>query len=130
MRKKIPIIISGVLIFLTLCFFTVFLISVNQAKNIVRLINEKNYEGLEDACETALFIDKIPTVSLIANALCEINVWTPLQTACINNDIEAVTILLKNGANPNILYLNKPHIGTDILRKIIVNMRKKPIHIC
>ena len=101
MRKKIPIIISGVLIFLTLCFFTIFLISVNQAKNIVRLINEKNYEGLEDACETALFIDKIPTVSLIANALCEINVWTPLQTACINNDIEAVTILLKNGADPN-----------------------------
>ena len=101
MRKKIPIIISGVLIFLTLCFFTIFLISVNQAKNIVRLINEKNYEGLEDACETALFIDKIPTASLIANALCEINVWTPLQTACINNDIEAVTILLKNGADPN-----------------------------
>ncbi len=101
MRKKILIIISGVLIFLTLCFFTIFLISVNQAKNIVRLINEKNYEGLEDACESAFFIDKIPTVSLIANALCEINVWTPLQTACINNDIEAVTILLKNGAEPN-----------------------------
>ena len=101
MRKKIPIIISGVLIILTLCFFTIFLVSVNQAKNIVRLINEKNYEGLEDACETALFIDKIPTVSLIANALCEINVWTPLQTACINNDIESVTILLENGADPN-----------------------------
>ena len=101
MRKKIPIIISGVLIFLTLCFFSIFLVSVNQAKNIVRLINEKNYEGLEDACETVLFIDKIPTVSLIANALCEINVWTPLQTACLNNDIEAVTILLKNGADPN-----------------------------
>lgn len=101
MRKKIPIIISGVLIFLTLCFFTIFLVSVNQAKNIVRLINEKNYEDLEDVCEAALFIDKIPTVSLVANAFCEINVWTPLQTACINNDIEAVTILLENGADPN-----------------------------
>ena len=101
MRKKIPIIISSVLIILTLCFFTIFLVSVNQAKNIVRLINEKNYEGLEDACETALFIDKIPTVSLVANALCEINVWTPLQSACRNNDIEAVAILLKNGADPN-----------------------------
>ena len=101
MRKKIPIIRSGSLIFLTLCFFTIFLVSVNQTKNIVRLINEKKYEDLEDACKSALFIDKIPTVSLVANALCEINVWTPLQTACINNDIEAVTILLKNGADPN-----------------------------
>ena len=101
MRKEIPIIISGVLIFLTLCFFTIFLVSVNQAKNIVRLINEKNYEGLENACEAVLFIDKIPTFSLIANALVEINVWTPLQTACINNDIEAVAILLKHGADPN-----------------------------
>ena len=101
MRKKIPIIISGVLIFLILCFFTIFLVSVNQAKNIVRLINEKKYEDLENACEAALFIDKIPTVSLVANALCEINVWTPLQSACSNNDIEAVSILLKNGADPN-----------------------------
>ena len=101
MKKKILITISSVLAVSVLCFIAIFVISVNQAKNIVRLINEKNYEGLEDACETALFIDKIPTVSLIANALCEINVWTPLQTACINNDIEAVTILLKNGADPN-----------------------------
>ena len=101
MKKKILIIISSVLAVSILCFIIIFVISVNQSKNIVRLINEKNYEGLEDACETALFIDKIPTVSLIANALCEINVWTPLQTACINNDIEAVTILLKNGADPN-----------------------------
>jgi hypothetical protein len=62
MRKKIPIIISCILIFLTLCFFTIFLVSVNQAKNIVRLINEKKYEDLEDACEAALFIDKIPSV--------------------------------------------------------------------
>ena len=27
--------------------------------------------------------------------------WTPLQEACLSNDIEAVTILLENGANPN-----------------------------
>ena len=104
MKKKILIIISSVLAVSILCFiiiFVIFVISVNQSKNIVRLINEQNYEGLEDACETAIFIDKIPTVSLVANALCEINVWTPLQTACINDDIEAVTILLKNGADPN-----------------------------
>ncbi len=100
-KKKILITISSVLTVFVLCFIAIFVISVNQVKNIVRLINEQDYEGLEDACETALFIDKIPTVSLIANALGEINVWTPLQTACINNDIEAVTILLKNGADSN-----------------------------
>lgn len=101
MKKKILITISCVLAVSVLCFIVIFAISVNQAKNIVRLINEQNYEGLEDACETTFFINKIPTVSLIASALCEINVWTPLQTACMNDDIEAVTILLKNGADPN-----------------------------
>ena len=101
MKKKILITISSILVASVFCVIVVFMISVNQAKNIVRLINEQNYEDLEDACDSALFIDKIPTVSLVANALCEISVRTPLQTACINNDIEAVTILLENGADPN-----------------------------
>ena len=30
---------------------------------------------------------------------------------------------VKYGADPDILYDNKPHIGTDVLRKVIVNMR-------
>lgn len=38
-------------------------------------------------------------------------------------------IFVENGAPKEILYLNKPHIGTDILRKVIVNMRKKIISI-
>ena len=29
------------------------------------------------------------------------------------------------GADPEILYLNKPHIGTDVLKDIIINMRKE-----
>ncbi len=29
------------------------------------------------------------------------------------------------GANPEILYLHKPHIGTDVLREVVVNIRKK-----
>ena len=33
--------------------------------------------------------------------MAELNVWTPLQEACLSNDIEAVTILLENGADPN-----------------------------
>ena len=101
MKKKILIIISGILAVSVLCFIIIFVISVNQAKSIVRLIDEKNYEDLEEACNSALFIDKIPTVSLVANTLAEINVWTPLQTACRNDDIEAVRILLENGADPN-----------------------------
>ena len=79
MKKKILITISSILIASVLCVIVAFAISVNQTKNIVRLINEQNYIGLEDACETALFIEKIPTVSLIANALCEIMYGHPCK---------------------------------------------------
>lgn len=104
MRKKILTILTITTCALTvfvLCVLLVFITSVNQAKNIVRLINEQDYEGLEDSCETALFIDKIPVYSQVVNTFVEINVWTPLQTACSNDDIEAVRILLENGADPN-----------------------------
>jgi len=36
-------------------------------------------------------------------------------------------IFVENGAPEEIMYLNKPHIGTDILRDVIVNMRNKII---
>ena len=36
-------------------------------------------------------------------------------------------IFIENGAPEEIMYLSKPHIGTDILRKVIVNMRNKII---
>lgn len=36
-------------------------------------------------------------------------------------------IFIENGAPDEIVYLGKPHIGTDILRKVIVNMREKII---
>lgn len=31
------------------------------------------------------------------------------------------------GANPNILYINNPHIGTDVLRNVVINLRNKII---
>ena len=34
-------------------------------------------------------------------------------------------ILVENGAPPEIMYLSKPHIGTDILRKVMISMREK-----
>lgn len=40
---------------------------------------------------------------------------------------EVFTILVENGAPKEILYLNKPHIGTDLLRKVMINIRKKII---
>ena len=44
----------------------------------------------------------------------------------INHRIRKVfEIFVENGAPEDILYKNKPHIGTDILRDVIVNMRKK-----
>ncbi len=36
-------------------------------------------------------------------------------------------IFVENGAPEEILYLSKPHIGTDVLRKVIINMRNKII---
>ena len=36
-------------------------------------------------------------------------------------------IFVENGAPQEIMYENKPHIGTDILRKVIINMRNKII---
>ena len=34
-------------------------------------------------------------------------------------------IFVENGAPEEIMYMNKPHIGTDILRRVIVSMREK-----
>lgn len=36
-------------------------------------------------------------------------------------------IFVLNGAPSEIMYLNKPHIGTDLLRQVIINMRNKII---
>jgi len=36
-------------------------------------------------------------------------------------------IFVENGAPKEIMYLNKPHIGTDLLRQVIINMRNKII---
>jgi uncharacterized FAD-dependent dehydrogenase len=36
-------------------------------------------------------------------------------------------IFVECGASPEILYTNNPHIGTDVLRKVVTNMRKKII---
>ena len=40
---------------------------------------------------------------------------------------KAFEIFVENGAPEEIMYENKPHIGTDILRKVIKNMREKII---
>ncbi len=38
-------------------------------------------------------------------------------------------ILVENGANPDILYVNKPHVGTDVLRVVVSNIREKIIEL-
>ncbi len=45
-----------------------------------------------------------------------------------NNRIRKVfNTFVECGASSEILYLNKPHIGTNVLRKVLVNIRKKII---
>ena len=38
---------------------------------------------------------------------------------------KVLEIFVEHGASEEILYINKPHIGTDMLRHVIVSMRKK-----
>ena len=45
----------------------------------------------------------------------------------LNRGKKVFEIFIENGAPEEIMYLSKPHIGTDILRKVIVNMRNKII---
>ena len=45
----------------------------------------------------------------------------------LNRHKKVFEIFVENGASEEIMYLNKPHIGTDILRKVIINMRNKII---
>lgn len=40
---------------------------------------------------------------------------------------KVLEIFVENGALEEILYVNKPHIGTDLLRDVVKNMRKKII---
>ena len=40
---------------------------------------------------------------------------------------EVLKIFASLGANPEIEYIHNPHIGTDVLRKVIINMRNKII---
>lgn len=40
---------------------------------------------------------------------------------------KAFEIFVKNGAPKEIMYVNKPHIGTDILRDVVKNMREEII---
>ena len=44
-----------------------------------------------------------------------------------NRGKKVFEIFIENGAPEEIMYLNKPHIGTDILREVIKNMRNKII---
>lgn len=45
----------------------------------------------------------------------------------LNRGKRVFEIFVEAGAPEEIMYLNKPHIGTDILRKVIINIRKKII---
>ena len=41
---------------------------------------------------------------------------------------KVLEMFVKAGAPNEILYLNKPHIGTDLLRNVIINLRNKIIN--
>ncbi len=41
----------------------------------------------------------------------------------LNRNKKVLEILAEHGADPEILYINKPHIGTDVLSRIVKNIR-------
>ena len=47
--------------------------------------------------------------------------------ALLERNKEVLEIFVQMGAPEEILYLNKPHIGTDLLRNVIINLRNKII---
>ena len=51
---------------------------------------------------------------------------TLVKDACGRNHYVLETFV-KAGADPDILYVNKPHIGTDVLRTVIRNLREEII---
>ncbi len=42
---------------------------------------------------------------------------------------KVLELFVEFGADPSILYVNKPHIGTDVLSKIVKNMREEIIRL-
>lgn len=40
-------------------------------------------------------------------------------------NLEVLKLFVESGADPSILYVNKPHIGTDVLSQIVKNMREE-----
>lgn len=42
---------------------------------------------------------------------------------------KVLEILVEHGADPEILYVNKPHIGTDVLSKVVKNIREHIIRL-
>ena len=46
----------------------------------------------------------------------------------VGRNRKVLEIFVENGAPKDILYVNKPHIGTDILRTVIRNMREKILY--
>ena len=53
-----------------------------------------------------------------------------LNTGTKSEYIKSVlTAFVKNGANEDIAYVSNPHIGTDVLRDVVVNMRNEIINL-
>lgn len=46
-----------------------------------------------------------------------------------NRNKKVLEILVEHGADPEILYINKPHIGTDVLSRIVKNIRNHIIRL-
>ena len=91
--------IAGVIIIsISYCFTNQFF-----SKKLIQCIEEENYEKLEIMCALPFGnVNALPKFSNLLAAVAELPAAdTPLGYDCRKNDVEAVKILLENGADPN-----------------------------
>ncbi|MBE6554621.1 MAG: hypothetical protein E7663_00110 [Ruminococcaceae bacterium] len=105
MVKKRLIKYGVLVVAVVIAFVGIFAISRTAfSRKIVKLIRERDYVHLEKMCEAHPgSIDHVPWIHQFFGALAEKpEILTPLQEACLRNDMMAVEILVEHGADPNV----------------------------
>ena len=96
------LIIALSVILLLGCTVIIRVARVNNAKQMIEAIENRDYDTLHALCNKPLSdIDCASEYSVLLSTICEVQAYTPLETAIHCNDENAVQILLEAGADPN-----------------------------
>lgn len=85
-----------------LILITIAAIRITTQRLASRAVQSQDYKKLETICSFPIKnLDGIVAYDFLAAIVEERGLYTPLELACENGDLEATKILLKHGANPN-----------------------------